>query len=642
MNLHRKRLPIRPWSGWGGLLWLTCGCHPHKDPGGPDTGADAGTAPLECAAPKTGPRVAAASGCRMDATTPSWTLVSTFDDISENVSVSGAVFAHREDTSGDGKADDDDETDLINSTELVSGGVLSGVAEVLAYRGDGTLLWTADINAYDLPPSTPAVGDLDGDGTPDVFLIAGAWEDARAIALDGETGTQLWNTPLTVPSQFDPLGCGVSLADLDGDGFAEAVIGPIVLDGATGHVLGEGKDSWGTAYSWSSVDEDAPYSVIADLDLDGEQEVITGDAAYNKDGSVLWENSGVGHPIGDGYVAIGNFDSDPYGEVFVAHYGSVMDLLQSNGDLLWTQFQGGGGSMPGPPAVADFNGDGRPEIAVPTSTGLYMLDGDGTLLWSKPIGAGSTTWDGVSGYDLDGDGRWEVLDVGPAGLTILNGKNGKVLATYPEANGTSWVGAAATVGDFDGDGSVDIAYGVAEEASEPRAYGIRVVSDSAGGFVPGNGTWNELSYSITNIDPDGHVPAKPVQNFTTNNSFRAGPPRQYRDFVAELDSACVADCTDPTSPLVLTWALGNDTPWDEHGAVPVEFWARTSGADVLLGRATWSEPIPATTMAASVEEDFASWPTPLLGIYVKIDPDNAIAECDETDSQASWDTPGCP
>ena len=541
-----------------------------------------------------------------------------FHDTTLAPNLGAVAIGHLEDTNGDARFDDDDLTDVVASTE---GGV------VTVYRGDGTLLWSA--TAASTEQTSPAIGDLDGDGQPDVFV----YSLTGGAALDGADGSLLWRGP--APGGTKAYCGAVELADLDGDGDSEAIFGRMILNGQTGAVLAEGAYGYGSALAGES-----PNSVVADLDLDGRQEVIVGNAAYEMDGSALWATGET-----DGFAAVGNFDADPEGEVVVDHGDSTVELLDTDGSTIWRATVGG--SALGPPAIADFDGDGAPEIAVPTATGVVMFDGSGTLRWTTTTTGTGRMFDGVSAYDLDGDGRWEVLDTGPGGLGVLDGTTGGVLASYVETAPNFNCGQNASIADVDHDGSVDIGYGLygITGDSTTSSNGFRVVSDAAAAFTAGIGTWNEHSYNLTNVNDNDTIPAHPTPSFSKSNSFRAGPTigsdASTANVVGVVDDVCVDRCA-AGGTLQVTYALGNDAALEVSEDVDVAFWASTSGPDVLLGTTTWTATLPGTTMADAQALTFTSFPTPLLDVRIEIDPDDRLPECDETDNRAAWGAVICP
>jgi outer membrane protein assembly factor BamB len=83
----------------------------------------------------------------------------------------------------------------------------------------GALTWTQDFSpAEGAVGGSAAVADIDSDGNLEAVIALGC--GGRLIAFDALTGTQEWSFPLGDRTYGSP-----SIGDLDGDGFAEIVIG---------------------------------------------------------------------------------------------------------------------------------------------------------------------------------------------------------------------------------------------------------------------------------------------------------------------------------------------------------------------------------------------------------------------------------
>lgn len=83
-------------------------------------------------------------------------------------------------------------------------------------------LWRHDVDGHETNAS-PAIGDVDGDGDPDVFTgrHRGVWpmlDDSLLVAFDGATGEVLYEERVPLVALASPL-----MADVDGDGRAEVL-----------------------------------------------------------------------------------------------------------------------------------------------------------------------------------------------------------------------------------------------------------------------------------------------------------------------------------------------------------------------------------------------------------------------------------
>jgi hypothetical protein len=111
-------------------------------------------------------------------------------------------------------------------------------------------------------------------------------------------------------------------------------------------------------------------------------------------------------------------------------------------------------------AVGDFNGDGRPDLALHSVGGVSVLlgNGDGTFQDARNfLIAGSTSLQSMAVGDFNGDGRLDlVLTHYDGNVSVLLG-NGD--GTFQDAR-TFSAGSSAyavVVGDFNGDGRLDLA-----------------------------------------------------------------------------------------------------------------------------------------------------------------------------------------
>ena len=402
--------------------------------------------------------------------------------------------------------------------------------------------------------SVDAAGDFNGDGIDDVVIGApGSYRGGGAFVVFGRPGA----------------GAEINLSALDGtDGFraigpegnfvgrAVAGVGDINGDGVDDVAIG-GPDPWGFRETYLAgvvyvvFGRDAasnPFPASIDLTaLDGTDGFrLDGETEEDRAGAAL---AGVGDINGDGYddVLIGAPEATLAGRVFagagfvlygrdatVEPFPAAMSLGDLDGTNGFRMSNNSGGDWLGSvlSGVGDFNGDGRPDMAIagpnwtfggsefigithvvfgrdaamepfPASLDLMALDGTngvtfrGSDFWAQSgtgmAGVGDANGDGVddlligvpragpsvtrtrSGLSYLVFGR-RVADVGPfppvVDLKDFDGRDGVLIVGLFDSMSGSAVAAA---GDLNGDGLADMVVGAPKFGEGPRPLG--------GGFV---------------------------------------------------------------------------------------------------------------------------------------------------------------
>jgi hypothetical protein len=118
------------------------------------------------------------------------------------------------------------------------------------------------------------------------------------------------------------------------------------------------------------------------------------------------------------------------------------------------------GTNPAGIAVADYNGDGKSDMAVVNNAvagtvGIMVSNGDGTFRPKVDYAAGASPLDARAG-DFNGDGKIDLAVVGSQGVNILLG-NGDGSFGAPTLYATAFGSHAIVVGDFNHDGKPDVA-----------------------------------------------------------------------------------------------------------------------------------------------------------------------------------------
>ncbi len=513
---------------------------------------------------------------------------------------------------------------------------------------------------YDDLMATPAVGDVTGDGTPDVVFTSfagGAYTSAGTItAIDGATGATHWSV---APGVY--ASAGVALGDLDADGLPEVCTAGtsyavVCLDGA-----GTVKWQAGTEMSYvgcpaiSDIDGDGlaevilgrqvfnadgttrwvgaggvGYSMSYAVDMDGDKglEVVAGSTVYDTDGSVLWTS-----PVGDGMTAVGDFNGDGGADLVVVVGGTIS--LVRDGALVWSTATPGGGG--GPPTVADFDADDEPEIGVAGAYYYSVIETDGSVRWSMPVQDYSSSVTGSSVFDFEGDGASEVVYADEVTLWVYDGSTGAVeLALDGHASGTLY--EYPLIVDVDNDGSSEIVL-ASNNYTFDGYNGITVIGDASSSWVASRPTWNQFAYHITNINDDLSVPARQEKNWLSWNNFRAGgTPEGPSDWLANLVPGELDVCVDECGGSVTVWPTVENNGQLSADNVLVELVgdsgvviASTTVARVEAGEVAVAEPITLT------EAEWGAAP-----IRVRVDGSNIVEECDESDNMSNGGKWPCP
>jgi RHS repeat-associated protein len=484
--------------------------------------------------------------------------------------VMAPVVANLTDDNGDGKTDLQDLPDIA----FVTGqniGSCKGTLRIISLLPQGEVVTHASPHSLLDNTGGLAVGDLTGDGVPEIVAMlreylppagyAGTIPEGT-VALqrasdDGSAWSILWENnsyPRFYRRYHTEVGSQPLIADLDADGNPEVIIGNVVLNGQTGALVWDGIVTSGGTGGKGHNGYFGPVSTVGDPDLDGYLEVAAGKTLYEYDGSVQWtytytsNNSVCYSEFGcDGFTAMANFDDDPHGEIVIVRQGEVY-VLEHDGQLKYKvpiphhDCRGPYGIMNegGPPTVADFDGDGRPEIGVASSDyyAVFDLDCAGTdrpvecdaegVLWKMPNRDCSSRITGSTVFDFEGDGKFEVVYADERDFWIFAGTDGTVLFR-DEGHSSHTRLEMPVIADVDNDGNAEVVV-----PRTGRRNGIRIWGDANDTWVNTRKIWNQHAYSITNVNEDGTIPQHPANNWETFNNFRCNQ---------SLDARACADVT---------------------------------------------------------------------------------------------------
>jgi uncharacterized repeat protein (TIGR01451 family) len=305
----------------------------------------------------------------------------------------------------------------------------AGAVSVLLGNGDGTFQsavnYPAGLGARDV-----AVGDLNGDGKPDlVVALLGAGVNSIAVLLGNGDGT--FQSPVIYPAGAGPIS--VRVADLNQDGNADVVVADVASGVSV--LLGNGNGTLQAAVPYTA-GAATECVTVGDFNGDGKPDIAAVNASSNNISVLLGRGDGTFLPAvnyvvaGSPYfVAAGDFNGDGALDLAVTVFGGSVNVLRGNGD---GTFQGSGsyaaGSYPTSLSIADLDGDGNLDLAVSNEDGTVVVLkglGNGTFFRGQTIAVGVYPWS-VAAADFNGDGATDlaVSNAADNNVSILLGVSG--------------------------------------------------------------------------------------------------------------------------------------------------------------------------------------------------------------------------
>ncbi len=395
----------------------------------------------------------------------------------------------------------------VNSTACLNtigrGVVFAGLVLVLAVSSGTSTMGEQDseipfrrVLIDQKPPDRPyykMLGDLDGDGLLDI-IIGGATGPLVWYRYPG------WKRSEIAPGGWDGVKGGVG--DVDGDGDADIVMGGIVWF--------QNPRLGGGAWKMNRIDTQRAHDVeLGDLDGDGRLDVAARDqSAFGKRGNVLyvyrqeipssWRKRTIPCPHGEG-LKLADLDRD--GDLDIV----IGELWYENGRQpdSWKQhrYTDSWGEPDAKVEVADLNGDGRPDVVLTPA-------------------------------ELRGERHKVAWYEGPSDPKAENWKE-RIVVPDIEA-----VIHSLAVGDFDGDGDLDLAIAEMHQGADPDEVSLHI-------NLGGGSSWRKQVLStegshdivVGDLEGDGDLDIvganhagkfHPVE-FWRNGLARRGDPKSRRD-----------------------------------------------------------------------------------------------------------------
>ncbi len=268
------------------------------------------------------------------------------------------------------------------------------------YRYNGDALLRGGI-------SSPALGDIDNDGLPEVVVgtMSPPWDPSSGAAPDYNKGT-IWaingdstNVPGWPVTTEQYINSSPALGDIDKDGQLEIVVGS--GRGAAGreNLVYVFQADGHLRNGWPAVTQatmEAP-PALADIDKDGKLEVIIG-CGWNGGYNTCGDGTAKLYALNDDGTRVPGFPMQP-------------QLAQSWVDRTQSR------AMPFSPVVADIDGDGDLEILVTQSQdfGLTVVSSMGLVESFRELSDSEGYLEAAPHVaDIDKDGKMEIIVAGGA------------------------------------------------------------------------------------------------------------------------------------------------------------------------------------------------------------------------------------
>jgi hypothetical protein len=354
-------------------------------------------------------------------------------------------------------------------SDLALPGVSGGV-DVMP--GDGSGQFGPKIHSAGGGSQLLEKGDFNGDGHLDLL------SDNQVLL---GTGTGAFNAPIAVPLPADTTAA--ITGDVNNDGHVDAVVGgpagiTIMLGNGTGNLtLGKSYVSGPPLFGAGG-----EFAALGDVNEDGKKDVL----AVQASGIVILDGDGTGafndalsyHTsiVTPRYVLVADFNNDGKKDFATASFNNVglnssgieVALGNGNGGFTKKSVINFGTSAPAVLAAADFNNDGKLDLAatLPASGTVAILLNDGTGGFtadgfSAPSFFVGLQTSSIKAGDFNNDGQTDLIVMAPMASRLFvllgNGAGSFTVAISTSVQSTASFADDLAVADFDGNGKADVA-----------------------------------------------------------------------------------------------------------------------------------------------------------------------------------------
>ena len=359
-------------------------------------------------------------------------------------------------------------------------------------------------------------GDFSGDGKPDL-VVAGFNEynpcSGYCIAVLLGRGDGTFQPPVTYSLGSTDIYALVA-GDFNGDGTQD--LAAVGYSGGLLILAGKGDGTFQAPVTYELKLPDSAWKMIAaDFDGDGNLDLAMGGSTFvrillgNGNGTFQPPTTITGGTFYGNALTAGDFNRDGKPDLVAGAPSNGLAILIGNGDGTFqpaVNYPGSYGNGIRSVAVADMNGDGLADIVTCYIWGIDVFLGKGDGTFQNPLGQSPSVGGHIAIGDFNGDGKLDVAsnDYTGAKALIFLGKGDGTLAAAVQYQTSSVYGNVGQMaaGDFDGDGKTDLAAATDTHRVAVllggAAQGLAIAKSHTGRFISGQ---TGVTYTISTNNP---------------------------------------------------------------------------------------------------------------------------------------------